>query len=195
MPRSSAGMPGMVDREALDVGLVDDGVVERRLRSLVVAPIEGLVDHHVLRHVRSRVRVADLEVCLLGGEVVAEHLRAPVDVTLDRLGVGIEHQLGGVEAVAPLGVVGTVHPVAVALPRLQRGDVAVPHVARFLGQLDERLVAVVVEQAQLDALGVLREQGEIDPRAIPCRAERVRGSGPEFHGGGDYFASPDPLTT
>ena len=48
-----------------------------------------------------------------------------------------------------------------------------------------RLLAVLVEQAQLDALGVLGEEREVRPAAVPGRAERERPPGP------DVSTSPD----
>ena len=52
MPRSSGGMSGCWRVKPLHVQLVDDGVVPRHLRRLVVAPRERVVDDHRARHVR-----------------------------------------------------------------------------------------------------------------------------------------------
>ena len=56
-----------------------------------------------------------------------------------------------------------------------------------LGQVDARLVAVVVEEAELDALRVLGEEREVRPVARPRSrragtARRARPSSPELHG-------------
>src|SRR5439155_5085319 len=80
-------------------------------------------------------------------------------------------QLGRVEAVAVLRLVGPVHAIAVARPRADAGQEAVPVQRRALAQVDPRLVVVAVEEAQLHALGVLREQREVGPVPVPGRAE------------------------
>ena len=72
-----------------------------------------------------------------------------------------------------------VHAVAVALAGLDRRDVAVPDVGVDLGDLEpglderSRLVRVGVEEAQLDALGGLAEEGEVGAAAVECRPEGV----------------------
>ena len=108
-------------------------------------------------------------------EVVGEQRLVVVDLALDRLGVGVEQQLARVAAVAVLRVVGAVHPEAVALARADAGQVAVPDEAVDLGQVDAGLGAVVVDQAQLDPLGDLGEQGEVRRR---CRRRSRRAGTP-----------------
>ena len=74
---------------------------------------------------------------------------------------------------AVLRVVRAVHAVAVALAGLDAGQVAVPDEAVDLGQLDAGLGALVVDEAQLDPLGDLGEEGEVDAGAVVRGAERV----------------------
>ena len=78
---------------------------------------------------------------------VAEHRRVPFDLAVDRLGVGVEQQLGRVAAVSGSGFVGSVDPEAVALPRADPGHVAVPAQSSHLGERDARLGAVIVEKS------------------------------------------------
>jgi hypothetical protein len=111
---------GMAHGEALDVGLVDDGVGERDLGRPVALPIEGGVDHHGLGHRVDVVLVVALEVVVVGairGRVGQDVGALPADLALDRLGVRVDEQLRRVEAVALLRRVGTVDAVAVALAR------------------------------------------------------------------------------
>ena len=56
-----------------------------------------------------------------------------------------------------------------------------PDEAVDLGQVDARLGAVVVDEAQLDPLGHLAEQGEVDAAAVVGGAEGVGRSGPDLH--------------
>ena len=93
----------------------------------------------------------------------------------DLLGVGIEEELVGVEAVPGRGLVGAVHPVAVdrAGPRVRQ--IAVPDLVGVFRQLDalEFALASLIEQAELHLGGVGREQGEVDAEPVPCRAKRI----------------------
>ena len=62
-------------------------------------------------------------------------------------------------------VVGSVDPVAVKLAGPRLGQIAVPDLVGVFGQHDARLLVLpaAIEQAQLDLLGMGREQREIDP--------------------------------
>ena len=172
------GHVGVEHGHALDVGLVDDRLVQRRARVAVVVPVEVRVGDDGLGHERRAVVV----VAAVGvAEVVREHGLVPLDLALERLGVGVEQQLGRVAAVAVLGRVGAVDAEAVALARADVGEVAVPAEGRRLGQVDARLGAVLVEQAQLDALGDLAEQREVGAAPVVVRAERKRLTWPHLH--------------
>jgi hypothetical protein len=108
----------MAHREALDVGLVDDGVAERDPREPVALPVEGLVGDDGARDGVDVVLVVGLEVVVVaaaGRRVGQDVGPLPADLALDRLGVRIDEQLGRVEAVPLLGRVRSVDPVAVAL--------------------------------------------------------------------------------
>src|SRR5581483_788095 len=115
------------------------------------------------------------------GEVVVEQRLVPPQVTLDRLAVRVEQQLGRLAAKAAQRVVPAVHPVAVALPGFDARQVGMPDEAVDLGEVDSLFAAVTVEQAQLDPLGDLGEQGEVGTPSVPCSAERIRRSGPGTH--------------
>src|SRR5262249_55548724 len=96
----------------------------------------------------------------------------------------VQQQLGRVKAVALFGRVRSVNAVAVALPGARFRQVDVPDLRGLFRHANagDFFVAVrPVEQAQLDAGGVLREEREIDPGPIPGGAERVRLSRPYSH--------------
>src|SRR5215207_5685163 len=61
------------------------------------------------------------------------------------------------------GIVGTVDPIAVALARLNPRNVHVPYVAVDLDELDARLRAVVVDQAEFDLGRHLGKECEVTP--------------------------------
>src|SRR5699024_12684357 len=70
---------------------------------------------------------------------------------------------------------------AVAVARLPRRQVPCPHSGVDLRDLPPPFRAVVVEEAQLDALGDFREEGEIGARAVEGGAQGVGPSGPDLH--------------
>jgi hypothetical protein len=168
-------------RKPLDVGLVDYGVVPGNARRPVVSPGEGRLHHLALGHARGVVPLVEGQILLFGAEPVAEVRVTPVQVTDRGLGVGVEQQLVRVEAVALFGVVGSVDPVAVELAEPPVGQVAVPLLVGALPHLDalDLCLARRVEEAELDLLGVLGEEGEVDPLPVPGRPERVRLSRPD----------------
>src|SRR5918996_1854466 len=118
---------GMADGEALYMSFVDDGVVPRCVRRRFVAPVEGLVDNHGLGCAVRRVLLREAEIGVLVSDLVAEHLGSPVDVSVDRLRIRVEHQLVAIEAMTGRGLVGSVDPKAVALPGTDSRHIAVPH--------------------------------------------------------------------
>jgi hypothetical protein len=97
---------------------------------------------------------------------VGEAGLVPVDVAVDRLGVGVQQQLAGVAAVPVLRVVRAVDAVPVALAGADVGQVAVVDERVALGQLDPGLGAVLVEQAQLHPVRRLGEQREVGAGAV-----------------------------
>ncbi len=164
--------------EALDVRLVDQRLVVRRVRAPVALPVEERGDHDAQHHALPGVVV----VARVGvSELVAEHRLVPGDVADRGLGVGVEQELGRVAAQPLRGVVGAVDAVAVALAGLQVGQVAVPHERVDLEHRDPGLLARVVEEAQLDLLGDLAEDREVGADPVERRAQRVGATGPDLH--------------
>ncbi len=103
----------------------------------------------------------------------------------DRLCIRVEQQLVRVEALALLGLVGAVDAVAVELAGFQSRHVAVPDEVGALAQLQPRdfAPAGLVEEAELDALGMAREEREVDALVVPGGAERIGGARPELEHG------------
>src|SRR5262245_44398223 len=106
---------------------------------------------------------------------------APAQLAGDGLGVRVEHQLVWVEAMPRSGRVGAVYPICVELAGAEVRKVAVPDVVRALREPDAGALAAApgVEEAELDRLGVLRKEREIDPFTVPCRAERMGAARPD----------------
>ncbi|BCW49297.1 hypothetical protein StoSoilB13_16390 [Arthrobacter sp. StoSoilB13] len=164
--------------KSLDVGLVDDRLVVRNLQEFVAVPVEEGVDDHAQHHVRCGVSVIP---GVRVPHVVGEQGRVPIDLTMDGLGVRVQQQLVGVEPLAGVGVVGSVHPIAIFLSGLDLRQVAVPHVAVYLGDIYADFPAVVVEEAQLHFLGLLAEQREVGAGPVKGGSKRIGRSRPDFH--------------
>src|SRR5205823_4561842 len=108
---------------------------------------------------------------------------APDQPPGEPLGVRIEQELVGIEAVAVLGLIRAVNAVAVELPGRNVIEVAVPDVLAALGKFDalELAPALAVEQAKLDLLRVGGEQRKVGAPAVPACTEAREGSGRQTH--------------
>ncbi len=121
--------------EALDVNFVDDGVVPGSARRLVVAPVERGLGDGGQRGERRAVALVETGV-VTGGLVMAVECVIPEQFAADRFRVGIKQDLVRIEAEPCAGMPRTVHAVAVELPRLGLGQVAVPDVVGGFRQRD-----------------------------------------------------------
>src|ERR1700676_2326222 len=103
----------MLFGEAADMQLGDDGLFPGRLRTAVLTPGERRVDDPAFRHEPGVVAAVEREVAAGAADAVAEMRVGPAERTVQRLGVGIEQELVGIEAMAAAGVVGAVDAIAV----------------------------------------------------------------------------------
>ncbi len=169
-------------RHPPDVALVDDRSVPGRARLAVVAPREGRIDHHALRHTAGAVPFVEREVLVRVADRVAVQRVVPLDGPADGLRVRVEQELVRIEAMPAPRIVWSVDPVAVQLPRPGVGQVAMPDQVGPVAELDAvrgLRVVRVVEQAQLDGFGVLAEQREVDPLPVPIGPLGVRRARPD----------------
>ena len=160
----------MAHGEALDVDLVDHRVRVPVPGPVAVLPVEGRVHDQAPRHVRRGVEGAR---GVRVAHVVAEHLGPERDRSADGPRVGVEQQLGRVAAQALGGVPGSADPVSVRLARPHSGHEGVPDVGVVIPQRDLRFRAVLVEQAQGDAVGDAGGNREVRARL----AEVLAGGG------------------
>ena len=144
----------------------------------ITGPVEERVDHDAEHHVRGGVVVVDRARI---AELVREQRRIPIDLADGRLGVRVEQQLVRVRPLTLGRLVPPVHSIAVALPWLDLGQVAMPHESVDVLQLDARLDSILVEETQLHTLRRLAEQREVRAAAVERRSERVCRSGPGLH--------------
>ena len=103
-----------------------------------------------------------------------------VDLATDGLRVRIQQELRWVAPMTFGGLVRAVDPVAVSLTRLDPWDVGVPDIAVDLDELDPRLLAVLVDEAELDARRNLGEEREVHSGAVKGRTQRVWPSRPRL---------------
>jgi hypothetical protein len=165
---------GMGPGHAADVGLVDHRFGPGPERPHMLAPGEGGVDHAAFRHAEAVVAPVEGQVGAVRPDPIAEMGIRPAYGAAQRLGIGVDQQLVGIEAVTVARLVGAMDAVAVEQPGHGLGQIAVPHLVGVFGQRDavDLAPAAGVEQAQLDPLGVGGEQREVDARAVPGCAER-----------------------
>src|ERR1019366_8037202 len=107
---------------------------------------------------------------------VAVERVVPYEPAHQLFGVGIEQKLIVVEAMAAFGIVRAVNAKAVELSRSQIGKITVPFLIRVLRQCDTGRLALplLVEQAQFYALGVLRENRDVDSLPVPGGPKGMR---------------------
>ena len=164
------GHAGMELGEAAHMGLVDDGAIPgHRLPHLLALPVEVRVDNDRFRH-EGRA-VALVERAVLFAHLVAEDRGIPLQLADVRARVRVEQQLVRIEAMAFVGLVGTMHAKTVNGARTNVGHVAVPDLVAVFRQLDARglRLPLGIEEAQLHLGRVRREQREVDPFAVPGR--------------------------
>src|SRR6476659_2286326 len=91
--------------QALDVRFIDDGVFPGYVRPhFAAAPVEALVDDDGLGHAAGVVAPVEREVFAGAAGTIGKMCVAPYQPSGQPLGIGVEQQLVGVEAVAVLGL-------------------------------------------------------------------------------------------
>ena len=179
---------GVGRRVAAHVQLVDRRVRPRHARA---APRRG---RHRARH--DRLRHEGRAVGVVSRRPVGHRAglgRVQREAPVDRRGMGVDEELGGIEAVAVARVPGPVGAQAVARARPDAGHEAVEDVARAPGQRDARGLGVArgIEEAQLDGGRVGREDGDVGAPLERGDAERLGAAGADGgHGGSGRRVRP-----
>src|SRR4051812_38434504 len=124
---------------------------------------------------RSAVGIVASEIVTTEG--IWEQRRVPVDATGNRARIRVDEQLCRVAAQALRRIPWPMHPEAISLAGADPTQIPVPAEGGAFRQVDVDLLAVVVEEAQLDTLGDLGKQREVGALAVPRRAERERLAG------------------
>src|ERR1019366_1028581 len=101
---------------APDVRFIEDGVFPGDVGAhLTAAPVEGLIDDDGLGHAAGIIAPIEREVLARASGAISEMGIAPYQPSGKAPGIGIEQQLVGVEAVAVLGHIGSMNPIAIEL--------------------------------------------------------------------------------
>ena len=131
----------------------------------VVFPIEVGTDDDALGHAAGAVAAVDAQVGILAAEAVGVDRLLPVDAAGDGLGVGVDEQLGGIEAQAARRFPGAVDAIAVELSGLQARNVGMPDEGGLLAQLDAAGLATsaAVVETQFDLGRVFRIKAKLTP--------------------------------
>ena len=167
--------------KSTEMELIDDRVLPRDGATLgLTLPVEIRVDDNAFRHERRAVALIESRV-VARFKLISKDRGVPFQIAEMPPGIGIEHQLVGIEPVAGGRLVGAVHAIAVNRSGTHIRHIAVPDLVGEFRQLEARRLplAAVVEQAELDPRRGRREQREIDPLAVPGGAKRVRQSFPD----------------
>src|SRR5258707_2610556 len=123
-------------REPLDVDFVDDRVLPGNRRSTLCAPREGFVDDHAFRHSARVVSPIEREIGPRAAGAAAEMRVAPDEAPCNLLGVGIDEELGCIEAQSALGLIRAMKPVTVQPSWRDIIEVAMPDILGAVRQRD-----------------------------------------------------------
>ena len=130
------------------------------------------------------VAIVERKILLRIANPIAEHRVGPRQVAADGLGIRIEEELVGIEAMALLGHVRPVHAIAVELAGRDVGQIAVPDligVFRHQDAMRRPRLPTWSEQTEFHARCMLGEEGEVDPAAVPRRPQRIGSPRPYSH--------------
>ena len=187
-PRISAaqlsGHQGIQLREPFDVQLVDNRLVPGRARRTIVSPRKSRVGGHRQRRKGRVVSLVERKILALVTEPVTKHRIVPTHIATNRFGIRIEHDLMRIEAMAPLGLVRSMHAISIELARFDVGQIAMPdHVGMLWQQEPVSFLLGLrrIEQTKLDLRGVLRKNCEVDTCPIPRRPQRIGVPWPNSH--------------
>src|SRR5262249_44918300 len=118
----------------------------------VIPPGKGRINDHGQRGIRRIIARIVGQIGRWMASTIAKQFLSPAHITAKRLGIGVEHNLAGVEALPLLGCVGTIDAIAIELTWEHLWEVGVPDLIS-LGWHDDAVGFLVglhgVKEAQL----------------------------------------------
>jgi len=168
--------------------LVDDLAIERE-RRLAHGRRRDRRRHDRLRH---EARAVDAVALRQAVAPQVEQRRLEVERPVERQRVGIDEQLGGVEAMPGLGLPGPLGAEAIARARRHAVDMAVMDIASPSAKTNaaELRLARRVEQAEQDRFGMGRPDRDIDAMTRGRDTERLRNPNPIRQFDSDHASGP-----
>src|SRR5690625_2974604 len=173
--------------EPANMKLLGDGVAPGESRRRVSTPVEWFLGYYDrLRYERggvavvAGVRIADLTE---GRLVVVEHRRIQLIVAVNRARVGVNEQLRRIESVAGGGIPRPVYTESIALTWFEVGDRAVPDIECPRRQWVTGFVSVLVEQTDVNSVGIGGADCEVRRFWSPRCARRAPMPGPGYRAG------------
>ena len=139
---------------------------------MLLAPGVGGLDDPAFGNKARIVAPVDCQILARAADAIAKYRVGPAQPAMKRLRIGIDQQLIGVETVPIGGIVRSVDPVAIKQAGARIRQIDVPDLVGVFGQFNPRFFvqAGVVEQTQLDFLGMSRKKSEIHALAVPRRS-------------------------
>src|SRR6185437_3540252 len=138
--------------EAADMGFIDNGKIPwYPTATRRTFPIKIGIDDNAFRHERRAVAIVETQI-VPGLHLVSKDRRVPRQLAEIPLGIGVEQQLVGIEAVPGLRLVRTMDPVAIDRARSDVRNITVPDFVGEFWELDsaDLLFPFAVEDAYLD---------------------------------------------
>ncbi len=165
----------MTHRQPAHVPFVDHGVVPRDPGRPVIAPGEGGVDDAAFRGAGRAVAPVEGQIRSRASGPITEVRIAPDQGTVQGLGIRLDQELVGIEAMSAPRIIRAVDPVTVQKAGTCFRQIGVPVSIGALANLDalDFMSAGRIEYAQLDLLAILRKQRKIHTFTVPGRAARI----------------------
>ncbi len=162
--------------EAFHVHLVDHRTVQRNAESLVIAPIESVIDYDRFRNAPCVVAEILGQIFVFASDDVTEHLIGPRHLPRDGFRIRVEKEFRAVESQPALRIVraGNAKTIQLSWPHI--GQKHMPDLIGVLGDGNSNVFfggLNVVEQAKLNRSGCFRKEREVDAVAHPRRAQRI----------------------
>ena len=156
--------------------LVNDRTVQRDAQSLIVVPVERIVNYHRFGNAPGIIAEILSEIFVFASDNVAEHFIRPAHVPRNGFRIRIEKEFRAVEPQPALRIVRTGNAKTVQLPWSHIRQKYVPDLVGVLGDRDANIFfgsVNILEQAKLNRSGRFGKKGKVDAVAQPRRAQGI----------------------
>src|SRR5579863_9722597 len=126
----------MANRESPNMHFIDHTLVPGSARRFIDSPSERGIDHHGFEHAGCAVAPVEREVAILVSDAIAEVGVAPLEISDDLFGVGIEQKLVRIKPMTFGGIIWTKDAISVNESRPGLRQIAVPDLVGLLFYAD-----------------------------------------------------------